>query len=41
MATEKQLKSWLLNGSHWLLALEAFEESHGDKELRLDPIPFI
>lgn len=36
VATEKQLKSWLLNGSHWLLALEAFEESHGDKELRLD-----
>ena len=36
VATEKQLKSWLLNGSHWLLALEAFEESRGDKELRLN-----
>jgi hypothetical protein len=36
VATEKQLKSWLLNGSHWLLALEAFEESHGNKELRLN-----
>ncbi|MBB5694710.1 hypothetical protein [Muricoccus pecuniae] len=36
VAVEKQLKSWLLNGSHWLLALEAFEESHGDRELRLN-----
>lgn len=36
VATEKQIKSWLLNGSHWLLALEAFEESRGDKELRLN-----
>lgn len=36
VAIEKQLKSWLLNGSHWLLALEAFDESHGDKELRLN-----
>jgi mannitol-1-phosphate/altronate dehydrogenase len=35
VAIEKQLKSWLLNGSHWLLALEAFEESRGDRELKL------
>ncbi len=36
VAIEKQLKSWLLNGSHWLLALRAYEESQGDKELRLN-----
>jgi hypothetical protein len=35
VAIEKQLKSWLLNGSHWLLALEAFEESRGNRELKL------
>jgi hypothetical protein len=36
VAIEKQLKSWLLNGSHWLLALEAFDESRGNKDLRLN-----
>ena len=36
VAIEKQLKSWLLNGSHWLLALDAFDESAGDAELRLN-----
>lgn len=36
VAIEKQIKNWLLNGSHWLLALAAFEESHGDPELRLN-----
>ncbi|MCI0755826.1 hypothetical protein [Teichococcus vastitatis] len=35
VAVEKQLKSWLLNGSHWLLALEAFEASQGNRDLRL------
>jgi len=36
VAIEKQIKSWLLNGSHWLLALAAFEDSQGDPELRLN-----
>ena len=36
VAIEKQIKNWLLNGSHWLLALAAFQESHGDPELRLN-----
>lgn len=36
VAVEKQIKSWLLNGSHWLLALAAFQESRGDRELRLN-----
>ena len=36
VAIEKQIKNWLLNGSHWLLALAAFQESHGDRELRLN-----
>lgn len=36
VAIEKRIKNWLLNGSHWLLALAAFERSHGDPELRLN-----
>lgn len=36
VAIEKQIKNWLLNGSHWLLALAAFRESQGDRELRLN-----
>ncbi len=32
---EKQIESWLLNVSHSLLALRAFEESRGDKGLML------
>ena len=36
VAIEKRIKNWLLNGSHWLLALAAFESSHGDPELRLN-----
>lgn len=36
VAIEKRIKNWLLNGSHWLLALAAFESSHGDSELRLN-----
>ena len=34
--TEKQVKSWLLNGSHWLIALAAFSESEGNRELKLN-----
>ena len=34
--TEKQIKSWLLNGTHWLIALDAFEKSHGDQGMKLN-----
>ncbi|HEX8415165.1 MAG TPA: hypothetical protein VF637_14975 [Sphingomicrobium sp.] len=34
--TEKQIKSWLLNGTHWLIALEAFEETRGDQNMKLN-----
>jgi hypothetical protein len=34
--TEKQIKSWLLNGTHWLIALEAFEETNGDQAMKLN-----
>lgn len=34
--TEKQIKSWLLNGSHWLIALEAFHGARGDQGLKLN-----
>ena len=34
--TEKQVKNWLLNGSHWLIALAAFNESKGDQTLKLN-----
>ncbi len=33
---EKEIKLWLLNGSHWLIALTAFRESGGDVDLKLD-----
>jgi hypothetical protein len=33
---ETKIKSWLLNGSHWLLALAALEASHGQQELKLN-----
>ncbi len=33
---EKEIKLWLLNGSHWLIALTAFRESDGDVDLKLD-----
>lgn len=33
---EKQIKGWLLNGSHWLIALAAFQQSDGDKNLKLN-----
>jgi hypothetical protein len=32
---EKQIKSWLVNGTHWLIALTAFQEEH-DPELKLN-----
>lgn len=34
--TEKQIKSWLLNGTHWVIALEAFEETQGDQGMKLN-----
>lgn len=36
LATEKQVKSWLLNGSHWLIALSAFSETQGDRDMKLN-----
>ncbi|HEY0785304.1 MAG TPA: hypothetical protein VGD62_05485 [Acidobacteriaceae bacterium] len=33
---EKEIKGWLLNGSHWLIALTAFKESGGDAGLKLN-----
>ena len=33
---EKQIKSWLLNGAHWLIALRAFQEAGGDQDLKLN-----
>lgn len=36
VAVEKQIKSWLLNGSHWLIALTAFEESQANRDLKLN-----
>jgi hypothetical protein len=33
---EKEIKSWLLNGSHWLIALTAFQEAGGDTQLKLN-----
>ncbi|MHC2017794.1 hypothetical protein ACYQOP_08030 [Methylobacterium sp. CM6247] len=33
---EKQIKSWLLNGTHWLIALEAFRASGGDRAMKLN-----
>ena len=33
---EKEIKSWLLNGSHWLIALTAFQESGGNPDLKLN-----
>lgn len=32
---EKQIKSWLVNGTHWLVALTAFQEDH-DPNLKLN-----
>jgi mannitol-1-phosphate/altronate dehydrogenase len=36
VAVEKQIKSWLLNGSHWLIALAAYEASEADRNLKLN-----
>ncbi|MDB5647362.1 hypothetical protein [Methylobacterium sp.] len=33
---EKQIKGWLLNGCHWLIALEAFQVSRGDRGMKLN-----
>lgn len=33
---EKEIKGWLLNGTHWLIALTAFHESGGDADLKLN-----
>jgi hypothetical protein len=33
---EKQIKGWLLNGSHWLIALRAFQASGGDRAMKLN-----
>jgi hypothetical protein len=33
---EKQIKGWLLNGTHWLIALEAFQASQGDRAMKLN-----
>jgi hypothetical protein len=33
---EKKIKGWLLNGTHWLIALTAFEASKGNTELKLN-----
>ena len=33
---EKQIKGWLLNGSHWLIALEAFQASGGNRGMKLN-----
>ena len=33
---EKEIKGWLLNGTHWLIALQAFQESHGDRAMKLN-----
>ena len=36
LQVEKQIKSWLVNGSHSLIALEAFQASQGDRDLKLN-----
>jgi hypothetical protein len=33
---EKDIKSWLLNGSHWLIALTAFQETGGNADVKLN-----
>ena len=36
LAVEKKIKGWLLNGTHWLIALTAFQASEGDTGLKLN-----
>ena len=33
---EKEIKGWLLNGSHWLIALSAFHATGGNADLKLN-----
>jgi hypothetical protein len=33
---EAKIKSWLLNGTHWLIALSAFQASGGSQDLKLN-----
>jgi mannitol-1-phosphate/altronate dehydrogenase len=33
---EKKIKGWLLNGTHWLIALTAFQASDGNTDLKLN-----
>lgn len=33
---EKEIKGWLLNGTHWLIALRAFQVSGGDRGMKLN-----
>jgi hypothetical protein len=33
---EKKIKGWLLNGTHWLIALTAFQASEGDTNRKLN-----
>jgi hypothetical protein len=36
VGTEKQIKNWLLNGTHWLIALRAFRAEGGDRNMKLN-----
>jgi hypothetical protein len=36
LETEKKIKGWLLNGTHWLIALDAFNATGGDTEVKLN-----
>ncbi|MGI4856649.1 MAG: hypothetical protein ACRYHA_06955 [Janthinobacterium lividum] len=36
LETEREIKGWLLNGSHLLIALTAFRETKGDMDLKLN-----
>jgi hypothetical protein len=36
LEVEKEIKGWLLNGTHWLIALTAFETVNGDTGLKLN-----
>ncbi len=33
---EKKIKNWLLNGTHWLIAIDAFKSTGGDSEVKLN-----
>lgn len=33
---EKKIKNWLLNGTHWLIAIDAFNATGGDSEVKLN-----